>query len=127
MENIRKRFENVANETNSKPPISPKKVPRPVSSAVQNTSSEHGFVKKQAESASEDSILYPAGSPRRVLPSSSKPTTSDISKSENNGELHSMREQILQKRRPSKEGHKSAAISQLVQNFDDGNVYNRQI
>ncbi|XP_071120563.1 DENN domain-containing protein 2C-like isoform X3 [Mytilus edulis] len=96
MENIRKRFENTGEGTNPKPPISPKKIPRPVSDAVSNSSNV---------------------SPNRTFPK--PPLTSQNGSDNDKGELTLMREQILHKRRPSSE---SPAISKLVQNFSEGNT-----
>ncbi|XP_052065291.1 DENN domain-containing protein 2C-like isoform X2 [Mytilus californianus] len=95
MENIRKKFENTAEGTNPRPPISPKKIPRPVSSALSNSSNV---------------------SPKRTLP---KPALTSQNGSNEKEELKSTREQILHKRRPSSE---SPAISKLVQNFNEGNA-----
>lgn len=104
MENLRKKFESVSE--NTKPPVSPKKVPKPVSSTIASPNNEQGLVKKRTENVLDRNS---DSSPKKVLPQ----VRTVNKENEKGSEFQNLREQILQK-----SNRDSCPVSKLVQNFD---------
>ena len=126
MENIRKQFENAAEGNETKSIVSPKKVPRPVSSVLPNngnTPSNQDIARKRIENVIGNGSK-PLISPKRIPPKLVSNVSQNVENSKNNTELKSTQEQILQKRRQSQESCPSPAINKLVQNFNEGSQQN---
>jgi capsid portal protein len=104
-ENIRKQFENAAEGNETKSIVSPKKVPRPVSSVLPNngnTPSNQDIARKRIENVIGNGSK-PLISPKRIPPKLVSNVSQNVENSKNNTELKSTQEQILQKRRQSQE------------------------
>lgn len=107
MENIRKKFENASDISTSKPPVSPKKIPRPVSAAISSPNREPNVARNRPEHVHDRNSNFCAK--KGLVQPKPENTTSDAS-----SEFHNLREQILQKA-----NRDSCPVSKHVQNFDE--------